>query len=115
MTRLKGKQRTPLRLAAHLCVAILSGWSLGASGAEADRGALPPAANHPVDFTRDIQPLLAERCYGCHGPDRQEKDLRWDLKASALRGGASGPALIPGKSAESRVIHLVAGLEPGLV
>jgi hypothetical protein len=96
-------------------LAILSASRLGVRGAEGESGTLPPAATRAVDYTKDIQPLLSERCYGCHGPDRQEKDLRWDVKSSALRGGASGPALIPGKSAESRVIRLVAGLEKGLV
>ena len=73
---------------------------------------LPPAAVHSVDFINDIQPLLAKHCYACHGPEKQKADLRWDDKASAFRAGDNGPPLVPGKSAESRVIHLVAGLEP---
>ena len=34
-------------------------------------------------FTSDIQPLLARRCYACHGPDTQEADLRLDDRAAA--------------------------------
>ena len=77
--------------------------------------ALPPSAQTKVEFVRDIQPILAAKCYACHGADKQEKGLRWDLKTVALKGGESGAAIVPGKSAESRVIHLVAGLERNLV
>src|SRR4051794_36363458 len=39
------------------------------------------AAAPPVDFQRDIQPILADNCYHCHGPDsnRRKADLRLDL------------------------------------
>jgi len=73
---------------------------------------LPPPATRVIDFGKDIQPLLAKHCYSCHGPDKQKADLRWDDKTSAFASGDHGPHLVPGKSAESRVIHLVAGLEP---
>ncbi len=76
---------------------------------------LPPPASTKIDFVRDIQPILAKHCYSCHGPDKQEKELRWDMKAAALKGGTSGPAIVPGRSTESRMIRLVAGLEKDLV
>jgi hypothetical protein len=76
--------------------------------------AVEPATT-TIDFAKHIQPLLAERCYSCHGADKQESGLRWDLKSSALKGGLSGPAILPGDSANSRMIHLVAGLDPELV
>ena len=78
----------------------------------ADSVALPPAATRSVEFVKDIQPILAENCLRCHGEERAEADLRWDSKASAFKGGDHGPVLVPGKSADSRVIHLVAGLDP---
>src|SRR5262245_35737200 len=71
--------------------------------------ALPPAANRAVDFVRDVQPLFAAHCYQCHGPDKQEAQFRLDVKSVALRGGELGPAIIPGKSAESLLIQAVAG------
>lgn len=76
---------------------------------------LPPPVARPVDFVKDIQPVLAERCYSCHGPDKQKADLRWDVKSSVFKNGDHGPILAPGKSAESRVIKLVAGLDPETV
>jgi hypothetical protein len=47
-----------------------------------------------VDFARDIQPILAERCYDCHGEKKQKSSLRLDRKADAFRGGDLGKALI---------------------
>ena len=83
--------------------------------AQVDPARLPPPASTRVDFVREIQPLLAQHCYSCHGPDQSENDLRWDVKSAALKGGSSGPAIVPGHSAESRMIQLVAGLEKNLV
>ncbi|HEU0006327.1 MAG TPA: DUF1549 domain-containing protein, partial [Terriglobia bacterium] len=82
---------------------------------EASSLSLPPPSKRKVDFVKDIRPLLASKCYSCHGPNEQKNQLRWDVKAIAAKGGLSGPAFKPGKSAESLVIRLVAGLQPDLV
>jgi len=71
--------------------------------------ALPPALSEPVDYATQIQPLLEKRCYACHGQANQINGLRLDVKLPALKGGHSGPAIIPGDSANSRLIHMVAG------
>ena len=68
-----------------------------------------PASTKPVDFQRDIQPLLAERCYDCHSEKRHESGLRLDNQADAIRGGEHGPAWIAGKSAESTLVQVIAG------
>ena len=70
---------------------------------------LPPAASEAVDFERQIQPLFAQRCYACHGAGNQMNGLRLDAPAAALKGGHSGPAILPGDSAGSRLIQMVAG------
>lgn len=62
-----------------------------------------------VDYLRDIKPLLIEKCARCHGTRAPQATLRLDSRAGALTGGDSGPALVPGKSSESRVIHAVTG------
>lgn len=64
----------------------------------------------PVDFVRDIQPILQKSCHSCHGPSMQMGQLRLDAKALALRGGVSGPAILPGNSAESPLIERLLGL-----
>lgn len=85
---------------------------MAGGSAESAGSGLPPAAARTVDFAKDIQPLLVDRCYACHGPDKQKGDLRWDSKSSAFQAGDHGPRIVPGNSAGSRVIQLVAGLDP---
>jgi mono/diheme cytochrome c family protein len=52
----------------------------------------------------DVIPILLRRCTVCHGPHRQEGSLDLRSKASILRGGKSGPAIVPGKPEESFII-----------
>ena len=72
---------------------------------------LPPAATRKVDYDRDVRPIFASSCQGCHGPKKQKGGLVLHRKAAALAGGDDGPAILPGKSAESRLIRYVAGLD----
>lgn len=72
---------------------------------------LPAPASRPIDFVKDVQPILASRCYECHGEKKQKAELRWDVKSIALKGGDHGAPITPGKSAESLLIQLVAGLK----
>jgi hypothetical protein len=66
---------------------------------------LAATAQTPPDYARDIEPLLAKRCYMCHGPQLQMSGLRLDRKDSAAR------VIQPGHSAESRLIRTVSGEE----
>src|SRR5207244_4859143 len=75
----------------------------------ASLAAEPPQQPSRVDFMRDIQPIFAANCYKCHGPKESRNGLRLDRRRNALEGGDSGPALIPGKSADSRLIRYVTG------
>src|SRR5216117_1056642 len=66
----------------------------------------------PVDYVREVKPLLVERCYKCHGASQQKGKLRLDTAASALQGGESGPALRRGRSAESLMVQAIKGTHP---
>ena len=72
---------------------------------------LAPVAPAAVDFARDIEPIFAKHCYSCHGADKQKSGLRLDIKALALAGGDSGKSIVPGKSAESRLVKFVSGTD----
>ena len=62
-----------------------------------------------VDYLRDIKPILIAKCLKCHGPDKHENGLRLDAAPAIVRGGDTGPAIVPGKSAESLLIQAVTG------
>jgi hypothetical protein len=58
-------------------------------------------------FENEIRPLLVQRCIKCHGTKKAESDLRLDALATAIKGGDSGPAIVPGKPDESLIIKAV--------
>ena len=84
------------------------------TAAEGGSSALPPAAARKVDFAKDLQSLFAGRCYDCHGEKKQESGLRLDGREFALKGGDHGPALVPGKSGESLMVQVLAGVHAEL-
>jgi hypothetical protein len=55
----------------------------------------------------DVQPILLRRCTICHGKHRQEGQLDLRTKVAMLRGGKSGPAIVPGKPDESLLLKRV--------
>lgn len=61
-------------------------------------------------FAREVYPLLQQKCFGCHGDDKEMIEGKLDLtsRAGFLKGGESGqPALVPGKPEESSVFRAV--------
>ena len=66
-------------------------------------------AAEPVDYVRDVKPLLEARCNACHGADDQQSGLRLDAAVLARRGGDRGPAIVPGKAGESLLVQVLAG------
>lgn len=63
----------------------------------------------PVDFARDVHPILVARCSGCHNGDRGQGGLSVNTRAELLKGGASGPSIAAGDSAGSLLIQRVTG------
>ena len=58
-----------------------------------------------VDFKKEIAPLLAEHCVGCHGPEKQKAKFRLDQKADAFKGGKSGDPAIVAKDLAKSPLH----------
>ncbi|HUE74596.1 MAG TPA: PSD1 and planctomycete cytochrome C domain-containing protein [Pirellulaceae bacterium] len=75
----------------------------------ADDGAAAqaPTAEQVKFFETSVRPVLVEHCHKCHGEKKQWASLRLDSRAAVLRGGDSGPAVVPGKPAESLLIRAV--------
>jgi hypothetical protein len=67
-------------------------------------------ASSPV-FAEQIRPILAARCYSCHGPDVQQNGLRLDSLEALLKGSANGPIVVPGQADQSRLIRRLTALE----
>lgn len=72
--------------------------------------AAPALADEPVDYLREIKPILRQHCVVCHGAKVTKAKLRLDTAAGALKGGSSGPSVIPGKASESFLIDAVKGI-----
>ena len=81
-----------------------------------DLSALPSplATDRQIDFATEVRPLLKRSCMKCHGPEKPKGRFRLDNRRSALRGGSGGLAIVPGNSAKSPMIHLIAHLVPDL-
>jgi len=75
--------------------------------------ALPArAAESPADrdfFERKVRPLLVERCYPCHSTaaKKQRRGLLLDSRSAILKGGDSGPAVVPGEPDKSLLVEVV--------
>ena len=67
-------------------------------------------AAEPVDnefFERKVRPILVANCVSCHGEKKQKGGLRLDAKAGFAKGGENGPAVVPGKPDQSRLVKAV--------
>jgi hypothetical protein len=74
---------------------------------EPDVRKLPAASKEPVDFVRDVKPLLEGRCAKCHATDKPKGKFSLRTRDDALKSGESGPNIIAGDSAKSKLIHYV--------
>lgn len=72
-----------------------------------------PGPASPVDFEKQVRPILEDRCLDCHGEDKQKGKLRLDSAIGILRGGDSGePLFVAGVSTDSHLIKRVTSENP---
>ena len=77
-----------------LCLLFLAGVSIAA----------------PVEFVRDVRPILEKHCYECHGAKKQKGGFRLDVKSEAFKGGKShAPDIVAGQSKASPLMQFVRG------
>lgn len=107
-------RRIPLSLSAA-AAALAAGMALS----QAPRPAAAQADAAPkVDFAKDVQPIFTASCVKCHGLDPKKPrkkaagGLRLDDRAAALKGGHSGPAIVPGDSKNSLLYEVLLGPVP---
>ena len=63
-----------------------------------------------VDFASEIYPIFEQRCVNCHGSEQQMGEFRLDSKSIALKGGVSGPSILPGHAERSPLVQRIAGI-----
>ncbi len=91
--------------------------AIGAS-LEEKKPELPPVkvamadGTEKVSFKKDIAPWMLETCIGCHGPNNPRSGIHLDKTGHLMRGGESGPVIVPGKPEESRLYQLVGLQDP---
>ena len=115
MTRRTGDRWAAFRAAWAVWALASIAWLVPAGAAQTGP---PTAPVSPVDFNRDIRPLLSDRCFTCHGPDaaKRQAGLRLDEPAGAslvLDSGSRGVA--PGDVAASELLSRIESTDPDLV
>src|SRR4051794_15093225 len=66
-------------------------------------------AQEKVDYLRAIKPILAEKCFSCHGALQQKSELRLDTVQAMRQGGSNGPAILAGDAEKSLLLDHVLG------
>ncbi|MGV3533083.1 MAG: DUF1549 domain-containing protein, partial [Chthoniobacteraceae bacterium] len=79
--------------------------------APAQSAEIPPPVNRTVDFEKEIKPLFEAACVKCHAAGKSKGGFSLETREAFLKGGDMGPGAVPGKSAESYVVELVAGVD----
>ncbi|MCA9010555.1 MAG: PSD1 domain-containing protein [Planctomycetaceae bacterium] len=112
--------RCRTRLHATCLIGILSlcGWAAFLSGPplQGTAQAQTTPEKQKLSFDRDIRPLLAEKCFACHGPaaSRDDGEIRLDIRSELLLPDEQGRAvLVPGKPEYSELIRRIESMDDG--
>jgi len=105
--------RRQIKLCVLAILLAITGLSFFLPGVSADNQAAKPAIK-PVDFDREIRPILSDNCFACHGPDEKQRKakLHFDTKEGAF---AKEGVIVPGDSSKSRLIKRISSKDPDAV
>src|SRR6266852_1111837 len=92
-------------IAAACCLLLATAARISAASAQADKSAAPTPQQVEF-FEANIRPVLIDTCGECH-TDNEDGDLRTDSRAALLKGGETGPAIVPGDPEKSLLIHVI--------
>src|SRR5262245_25003862 len=107
-----------ITLAVSLCFACLYYFLPAASADESrplgSRAANLPKAAVPIDFDREVRPILSDNCFACHGPDENQRKakLRFDTKEGAF---AKPGVITPGDASKSRLYQRISSKDQDMV
>ena len=93
-------------------LALAGALSIGANRTQAEDEVIAIAEikrDTPVDFEREILPLLNKSCLACHNATTAESQLVLENPQTILKGGDSGPSVVPKNSAESLLLGRATG------
>ena len=81
--------------------------ALAAAGLAATTTAQDDAKPARVDFIKQVQPILKEQCYKCHGSKKQEGDIRFDLRSGTFGADQDLWPIVPGEPDDSILIERI--------
>jgi mono/diheme cytochrome c family protein len=94
------KSRAMLNPTRLILAAALVGLTWAAQALSAEPGSID-------FFESQVRPVLAANCFECHGPKKQESDLRLDSRDAMLNGNSDGPVIVPGDPEKSRLVKAI--------
>lgn len=105
--------RTDLKKLGAFLFALSAFCAIGGFRVAAQRSAKTAAKRSAVSFEREISAIFHNSCIGCHSSATRMGGLVLESYESLMKGGSHGPAIVPGKSNESRLVLMVEGrIEP---
>lgn len=74
----------------------------------------PAVASREIRFNRDVRPILADKCWACHGPDEKTRqaDLRLDTAEGSRAVHEGHAAIVPGDVAKSELVRRIRSADP---
>ena len=105
----------PLRLALFALGLFLTTVFAGAASNKSSIAIAEISRAEPVNFDRDVLPFLSDNCLACHCKTTKKGGLDLESPALMLKGGENGPAIVPGKAADSPMLQAAAHLDEDLV